>query len=512
MENSGILFQLISSMSKGEKRVFRQQTKIQTGNKDYVKLFNLLVKTRDYNELKVMEKLDWDKTPQQYYNLKNYLFRYLLKSLNINYAGPGAKVENNIRFIKILIHKKLFPAAEKILLRTLEQCRQEERYSKILELVELYTAIVREMENSKKLKPDLMQLRSTRNDTKILLDNAIAYESMYDQFFIYAKTKYIARGETDLEPLKSLVNNPLLNDEAMALSSRARFFFHKINHSIALFAGKYATAYKHCQIVFRLFERHPFLREDYFEEYYSNMSNLGHLQLYLGNYEECKRTLAILGQLPIPHWFDKTELLEKQKLLELRYAIDTAQLEQGAMAARSLERILKVNGSKLKPSKRLDTYYQLANFYVVAGQPKLAARWTRKIIEEPRTGVRSDLQNFARILNLFIYFDLNDPDLLEYYTRSTYRYLYSRRKLYKYEDQILKFIKKAPYSLNKNELRDLFKEEIQALETLLKDPFEKRAFFYFDTIAWLKSKLENKPMAEFIREGISKGTDPPPIP
>lgn len=499
MENPGILFQLVSSMTKGEKRVFRQQTQVQMGKKDYVKLFNLLVKLSHYNETKVMKKLDWNKSPQQYYNLKNYLFRYLLKSLNINYDGPGGKIENNIRHIKILLQKKLYTAGEKILIRTLEQCRKEERFASCLELIDLYTRIVREKENTKKLKMDLLELRVFGQDIKVLQENAKAYEGLYDQFFIYAKTTYIARGEMDLEPLKSLVENILIKDPTLARSARAQFFYHKINYSISLFSGAYSAAFSHCGEMLALFEENAFLKEDFFEDYFGNLSNLGHLQLYLGQFSSCQETIENLSAIEIPVWFEKAELTEKLKLLELRYAIDTGKLENGYLAARSLENILDNHGSKMKVSKRLNSYYQLANFYVLAGQPKQAAIWTRKIIEEPRTGVRSDLQSFARILNLFIYFDLNDPDLLEYYTRSTYRYLYTRKKLYKYEDQILKFIKKAPHSLNKRELRALFQEEIDNLTALFQDPFEKRASYYFDTISWLSSKLEEKPIGEIIK-------------
>ena len=500
MENIGFLFQLVSSMTKGEKRVFRQQSKVQQGKKDYVALFNHLSRIDQYDETRAMRKLSWDKTPQQYYNLKNYLFRYLLKTLNLVYEGPGAKVENNIRYIKILMQRNLFAAGEKILHRTLDRARREERFTECIQLADLLKRIIQEKEETRKFSTELREVRQFRSESRVLQDNLEAYEALNDRFYIYTKTTYIARGHYELAPLHEIEKNQLLSDPSLALSNRAKFFFHKIKYTIALFSGEYGEALYHCKQCLALFEEHDFLKEDLFQEYYGSLSNLGHLQLLLGRYEKCRETLRTLVATELPVWVDIDELSDKKQLLQLRYSIETGNVQQGYEAAVAIEEWLKKADPKIKPSKRMLCNYQLATFYLIAGEPRKAGIWTRKVIDEPRTNVRSDLQSFARILNLFIYFDLGDTDLLDYYSRSTYRFLYSRKKLYKYEHQILSFIKKAPNLLDKSQLRALFQEEIDTLTELFENPFEKQASYYFDTISWLRSKLEKRNLAEVIKE------------
>jgi len=48
----------------------------------------------------------------------------------------------------------------------------------------------------------------------------------------------------------------------------------------------------------------------------------------------------------------------------------------------------------------------------------------------------------------------------------------------------------------------LFRSEISVL---LNDPFEKRAFEFFDMISWLESKIEKKSFAEIIKDKAKIG-------
>ena len=49
-------------------------------------------------------------------------------------------------------------------------------------------------------------------------------------------------------------------------------------------------------------------------------------------------------------------------------------------------------------------------------------------------------------------------------------------------------------------LRDEFKALLEQLKPLETNPYEKRAFIYFDIISWLEGKIEGREVQEVIQE------------
>ena len=102
---------------------------------------------------------------------------------------------------------------------------------------------------------------------------------------------------------------------------------------------------------------------------------------------------------------------------------------------------------------------------------------------------------------MILHFELGNTDILEYLVKSTYRFLYKRKHLYKFETSILNFIrKKLPKTNSEKELITIFKDLKTELGKITKDPFEKKALDYFDFISWLESKIEKRPFADIVKE------------
>ena len=105
-----------------------------------------------------------------------------------------------------------------------------------------------------------------------------------------------------------------------------------------------------------------------------------------------------------------------------------------------------------------------------------------------------------------IHFELGNIELLEYATRSTYRFLYKKNKLYYHEKLIIDFIRKNDFNLLTES-----KEQINAFKKLkaelLSEPkndyevnFDERQHF----IHWLDSKIENPQRLEVNFEKVLK--------
>ncbi|HET6989949.1 MAG TPA: hypothetical protein VFJ43_01440, partial [Bacteroidia bacterium] len=97
-------------------------------------------------------------------------------------------------------------------------------------------------------------------------------------------------------------------------------------------------------------------------------------------------------------------------------------------------------------------------------------------------------------------YEMGNAQSLEYYVKSTYRFLYKRKRLFGIETIILDFIrKKLPKLDTRKEITEAFVNLKNEIEILSKHPYEKRALEYFDFVKWLESKISRKTFAEVMK-------------
>ena len=95
---------------------------------------------------------------------------------------------------------------------------------------------------------------------------------------------------------------------------------------------------------------------------------------------------------------------------------------------------------------------------------------------------------------------MGQNDLIPYLVRSIYRKIYALNADHQFEKTILLFLKTTPPVNNKKGLLFKLKQLLSDLEKLKDDPYEKIMFSYFDYSSWIKSKIENVPFSQVLRE------------
>ena len=99
---------------------------------------------------------------------------------------------------------------------------------------------------------------------------------------------------------------------------------------------------------------------------------------------------------------------------------------------------------------------------------------------------------------------MQNQDLVDYYIKSTYRFLGKKDDLHYYQNRILRFLKRLDGMLTPDELIKGYEELRDQLLPLETNPYEKRAFVYFDIISWLESKIQKRQVKEIIKEKALK--------
>src|SRR5688572_26413669 len=128
--NTDIVFQLIKSLEKAEKRHFKLYIKRSSGNEELkiVRLFDALDKLKEYDEAVLLKKLT-SVTKSRLANLKTHLYKQVLASLRLLKSTDSLDLQLNEQFdyAHILYKKGLFHQSLRILERVKETARSNQK-------------------------------------------------------------------------------------------------------------------------------------------------------------------------------------------------------------------------------------------------------------------------------------------------------------------------------------------------------------------------------------------------
>ena len=120
MKPSTELFSLIQSLTKSEKRFFKLNSSLQSGDKNYLKLFDYIEKQSSYKEEELKKYFEKERFIQHLPSEKNHLYKLILKSLRSYYSDQSVKsqLKEEIKNIEILYKKALYKECAKFVKRT----------------------------------------------------------------------------------------------------------------------------------------------------------------------------------------------------------------------------------------------------------------------------------------------------------------------------------------------------------------------------------------------------------
>ena len=129
---SDILFQLVQTLEKSEKRHFKLYIKRSSGKQDLkiIQLFDVLDKLPEYDERLLLKKLPGVTKPQLA-NLKNHLYKELLASLRLlkTTENVDLQLSEHLDNARLLYNKGLKIQALRILERAKEIAKANQKFN-----------------------------------------------------------------------------------------------------------------------------------------------------------------------------------------------------------------------------------------------------------------------------------------------------------------------------------------------------------------------------------------------
>ena len=503
------LFGLIKTMNTAEKKYFRQFARshhVRGKSNTYLKLFDRMDNLKDEPGGGGREKIKSRFPIKNFSRNAHYLYRLLLKCLRIFHTGKYGEMDGKdlLHVAGVLNRKGLPSPAYALLNKVKKKAVEKEDFPFLLEVFRLEELLITSLTRGYPEQPYIAQLHSQRKETLKKLNNLYEYSNLMLTLSSHHIEKGIVRTREEKTELDRMMKNPLLRGEEKALSSGARYYFYRIWGQYYITLNDFEKQFECSKKVITLLEK-----EDKSDRYHSALYNHAIACVELKKYDEFMHTVAQLRVIrsrykgEIPRSLQISILMSRN--VELSMYIDTADFREGEICIGKMLPEMETLKDIIPRGFQSSIYYHFVCVYFGLGDFEKARRWLNKILLDSREETRRDFETFARLINLLLHFELGEYDSLEYFLKSTYRFLMKKGRLLKMEDTLLRYLREMiKNALRPAQLRPVFISLKADLEKLKSDPIEYDAVEFFDFLPWLESKITGRTFAEIIKEKSGK--------
>lgn len=506
MKASEDLFQLVKSLTKAEKGYFRKYTASGIKDKDinYIKLFEAIERHAfngsAYNEELIKKELENEEFIKNLPAAKIYLYETILKSLSAFYSADilNFRIKDSIQKVEILFRRGLYSQCRKILYKTKELCYEQEKYLYLIELLSWEIKIELNELNYGNKDADINSLYNELHTAEKALDNLQDYQKLFFEISaMNTKHGFMIRDKKMLCEYERFLKNELLQCPENAGSYSAKVLFYEIYIQYYNVTGNFKESFGHCRKFLDFMEAHPEKLEHNTKSYLTALNNYLIRCAVTGKDENFPAILEKYRDITI----DKSEISAflLSYNIELYYYTSRGNFNDGLPLIEKTSMYLDKYKGRYHRSIELFLWFSIAYLYFGNGNYKSCLEYINKILNDPLVKQREDVRVLALLLNLIVHYELGNYDLLDYTIKSTYRFLYTRKRIYRVESLTLSFLKKLTRIFNTKELMGMFKELKDELESYYNDPYEMKALEQFDFLSWLESKIQGKSFGEMVR-------------
>lgn len=505
--NNG-LFLLIKSLSAPEKGYIKKQAGIHAvgGQNKYIKIFDALDKQSVYNEKDILKKFKNDPILTNFAVTKNYLFKFILKSLELYHSNVKSDLRSNLNQIEILHNKNLPSIAKKQLVKAKAIANKYELYEFMEEIIDWEIVLLVEEATPENYLELVNKYFDELYDSIDKKKKIIGYKYLYQKLRAKALFTGLTRNDEDVLEFQKIANESLEKKDAFFNTFSAQFYKNLMQANFLFTQSEGLSAEKLLQENVELFEENMHMVDIKPFAYIGTLRNKAVNELGLMRYDELFATIAKMDAFVknFGHTNKYYEILTEN--LKLFVYIPMGEFEKAITIAKKLETLYEqIAPTKVIQREKLLQNYALAYIYIGLGEFKLANQHINRLLNEQESNFRSDLYCFAHILSLIIHFELGNSELLDYRVKTTYRLLLRRNKLHAFEKHILTFLKEFDKPRkNPQELIDGFIALKTNIEKATESKIEKNALSLFDLISWLESKIENRSFIDIKQEKFLK--------
>jgi len=487
------VIKLVKTFSSSEKRYFKLQSKKQVGNKEYLKLFDIIneLETADIKFLK--GKFIKLYPTSSFDNTLQYLMKVLTDCL------IQSKMEKDVFFQSMqtimrsrILQERSLPEESHKQLKKVRQVSV--RYQKHFIEYLTYRYELDYFSESSFREITYESLIEKQMKAKDIIKNLNYVQDHYSLLEIL-KYRLIYSGKISSDDEKKRLNDLILSEMALVAGKAKNSFISQKLHLLFqsfffINIGDYQSALKTFHQLNILFEQNQELLDHPPLDYLATLNGIIESMLMVGNFEDIISYINKLSKLDKPEY-------PQHFCFQVRKTIAVYQLAvfiKNENFSKAIEYIESFDPGFLKSynmvneEKQWELYFYCSLAYFGNRNWKKAHSYISKAMQENKAYPQLIICKAIRLLNIIIHFEKGDVEYLSYEIRSYKRFFRQHGLLLKSENLILKTIQDLSDHKKKSKIIIGQSKIMKIISTLKEDKYEKQLLKYLDFTDWIKKK------------------------
>ena len=501
--STDILFQLVKSLEKAEKRHFKLYIKRSSSRQDLkiIQLFDAIDKARDYNEQLILKKIPGVEKPQLA-NLKAHLYKELLASLRLLKSTDSIDLQlhEQLDYARILYNRGLYLQSLRILEKVKDLAKSYHQESFLIQVISLEKKIetLHITRSGEGAADRLTQEANEVNDQRTMITSLSNLALQLYQW--YVKHGH-ARNEKDENGVKQFFRQNLNVDPQKITGFYQLLYLYQSYCWYAFIRQDFLMYYRYSRKWVDLFKNEPLMITVETGHYIKGMHNLLTANFNLRNFKKFDGYLVRFERFTFSKPANQHDNFRMQAFVYLTSAKINQHLMKGSFGeglklVPDIEKGLEEFSMYIDRHRVLVIHYKMALLYFGNGNYERSIDHLQTIINGP-VDMRIDLQCYARLLHLMAHFEMGNDAIIESLIKSVFRFMSRMENLTVVEEEMFRFLRNNVYE-SAEKLKPGLKKFLSRIKQFEKNRFETRVFSYLDIISWVESKVYDKPMSEIV--------------
>lgn len=508
------LFKLIRSLNTQEKVYFKKDIANKGGSKAYVKVFDVIDKMKIYDEVKLKNKLKSAVNCNNFKTLKSRTYESILFSLQQYHSDSSITtiLSGKIQQSELLIQKKLYTAALRLINKSLETAIKYEQFLPALQLVRLKLETIKFTENIDDFNTYFKKWFPAEMEFINKYKNQVEYCQLLYKLYPIIKVNQEEGISFVKTGINKILRHRLMKSIMLASSHNSKKYFYQIKMVGSRAAGDWNNSYKERKNMVQLIEtynsNHPKKSHDYLPAIHNLLGSLHHVnksdeyELYYNKAKIYYSSLSSKELSPgIYQYYLSIEISYLGQLLRTGNYNKATDVIIAIEKENNIKSLINVEHTIIFSCYAFEVYFMTGNY-------RLATKYLNQIRKFEYSRINLDVIYAFQLLYLIVYYETGNIDMWPSLARSVKRFLLKRGKLFEYEKLLINlFEKKLPKAKSKIETTELLKLSLEQLKKIFRNKTEVKALYYFDYISWLESKITNRSFEKILREKLTKKTE-----
>jgi hypothetical protein len=423
----GMLEIIIGRMESREKAYFKRfvMNHSESNIPDYIKIFEHFagIKKHELSRVKNLARK------------KNYLANLIIKSL-ISYNEntiESIQMRNSINSFEVLHSKGII--ADEFYGRIGNKNTSDLALSlgvlawdKRIAITKGNTRMYREALETERMKLDI------QNEIHLL---EVIYADVFD---LAIQKKWYGHADFFIK-CREILKVPELSGNRKFLSPLSEALFYRIKSVIHNFLGEKMPSFRCAMKRIAILESNSVLVEMDPQNYINALSNAMEASLVLGKVNEFLGLEKKMAGLLVNGIFLKTRKEIRSIMNHLQYIIVSCDYKLLQKNKERFHFVEEHQSQIIRQDEVLEIRFLLTVCFVNKKEFKNADREIYSFLKLPKSNVRTDIQSYMRLMDVFVHFRLGKVDILDYVLRNVYNYLRERKELGVLEKMIFRFCK-----------------------------------------------------------------------